>query len=603
MAILEIICLKILEMSIVASIIGVITLGVQKLFRKKIPPHYLKWIWIVFLMMLVNPIRMESKFSIYNLSQFSIQEIRGEEKEQEERILLTSQLAFGHNGSITNEKESEISKKLEESEMLENSENLEENALFEIEEVFDMHPLQNPISFLAIKQKELAKLGVIVYGIGLLITFIWKCFLNLKIITMPQEEFENERLKKILEKAKQKLQIKQSILLMKQNQIRTPAIYGGLKKKIFLQEDILNLTDAEIEIIFLHELAHLKNGDLSMNVLLQGLQIIYWFQPVIHFLLKKIKKDMELSNDAFVIKVLEVEKEKVKLYLKTLVKVSTSFEMQNGNVLAMASDSKELEERIRMIKEKNKFMKSPVALLGIMTVLILGITVCFATNQISEEYEEKQETLLKNPEMGQEELPNAQEEKQEILLENQEKNPEMLAIMEEEKNVVKQEESQKEIEITDNYEMQDEKEEEIKLEVGRKPSNIVNPLEGEKVISATYSENINPFTEEKIAHNGIDFVAFSNEKVMAIADGIVETTGYESKLGNQIRIKHEIDGEIYYSIYGCLSEIEVEPGDVVEAGDEIGKVGSTGMSTGPHLHLELTDEVGNSFHPAEWLDI
>jgi len=81
-------------------------------------------------------------------------------------------------------------------------------------------------------------------------------------------------------------------------------------------------------------------------------------------------------------------------------------------------------------------------------------------------------------------------------------------------------------------------------------------------------------------HNGIDIAADSGTPVTSVSGGIAYT-GYDNERGNYISVK---DG-VYEYVYYHLSLVEVVSGQTVEAGQEIGKVGSTGLSTGPHLHF------------------
>lgn len=101
------------------------------------------------------------------------------------------------------------------------------------------------------------------------------------------------------------------------------------------------------------------------------------------------------------------------------------------------------------------------------------------------------------------------------------------------------------------------------------------PVEG--VISQNFSGR----------HRGLDIAADFGVDVLAADNGVVAKAGW-SDLGYGLRviIDHNID---YITLYGHLSEILVEEGQVVEKGQLIGRIGSTGNSTGPHLHLELRD--------------
>ena len=88
------------------------------------------------------------------------------------------------------------------------------------------------------------------------------------------------------------------------------------------------------------------------------------------------------------------------------------------------------------------------------------------------------------------------------------------------------------------------------------------------------------------AHQGVDLPLRTGTPVYAAFDGRVRASVYNSGYGNLVIIRHENGLETYY---GHLSKREVEVGDWVHAGDEIGLGGSTGRSTGPHLHFVLCD--------------
>jgi len=347
---------------------------------------------------------------------------------------------------------------------------------------------------------------------------------HLKMRYCAWEEFQDERLNGILEKAKNKLFISRKIQLINQQEISTPGIYGRRKPKILLDRNILTLTDEEIELIFLHELLHLKKEDIALNQFLLLLKSFYWFHPILNCAFCRIKKDIELANDENVLE--RIKSSQIPIYCKTLLKVSQFSNQPAEIVLGMSSHFKELEERIKMIKEKDKFFKNKTIIVTTILVLVLGITVCFATNRMNIEDDLTKEGLT-------------------------EENLEKERILE---NTLK----------------------------------IVNPLT-ELNVTLMYGKRIHPITKQEIIHDGIDFKAENGEKVMTITDGIVENTGYNSTNGNFIEVKHENPKtkEIFYSYYAHLSEIEVEIGDVLEAGMEIGKAGSTGMATGPHLHLKI----------------
>ncbi|MBO9579225.1 MAG: M23 family metallopeptidase, partial [Microbacteriaceae bacterium] len=106
-------------------------------------------------------------------------------------------------------------------------------------------------------------------------------------------------------------------------------------------------------------------------------------------------------------------------------------------------------------------------------------------------------------------------------------------------------------------------------------------------------------------HSGVDFLPGEGTPAGAIMDGIVTWVGWDdSGYGYHVRIQHEFGGQKLVSIYGHLQDgsSTLYPGQMVAAGDIVGLVGNTGISTGPHLHLGLEIE-GELVDPYAWLTV
>jgi len=115
-------------------------------------------------------------------------------------------------------------------------------------------------------------------------------------------------------------------------------------------------------------------------------------------------------------------------------------------------------------------------------------------------------------------------------------------------------------------------------------NGMVNPVSG--VLTSTFGPRRHPILKKVRLHKGVDWKAPIGTPVMAAFDGTVEFAGDGKGYGNVIRISH---GPAKATAYAHLSRFEdgVKPGLAVSAGDIIGYVGTTGLSTGPHLHFEL----------------
>ena len=98
-------------------------------------------------------------------------------------------------------------------------------------------------------------------------------------------------------------------------------------------------------------------------------------------------------------------------------------------------------------------------------------------------------------------------------------------------------------------------------------------------------------------HPGVDIAAAYGTPIHAAAAGIVEMAGWNGGYGQYVKLKH---GDGYETAYGHMSAIAATAGQQVQKGDVIGFVGSTGASTGPHVHFEvLTD--GEQTNPLQYV--
>jgi murein DD-endopeptidase MepM/ murein hydrolase activator NlpD len=109
---------------------------------------------------------------------------------------------------------------------------------------------------------------------------------------------------------------------------------------------------------------------------------------------------------------------------------------------------------------------------------------------------------------------------------------------------------------------------------------VIWPVTGR--ISSNFGYRSNPFTGIRQFHNGLDIVAPVNTPVRASMDGRVAETGYSSIFGNFVIMTH---AGSYQTLYAHLIRIDVKVGQVLRQGSSVGLLGSTGDSTGPHLHF------------------
>jgi Rod binding domain-containing protein len=124
------------------------------------------------------------------------------------------------------------------------------------------------------------------------------------------------------------------------------------------------------------------------------------------------------------------------------------------------------------------------------------------------------------------------------------------------------------------------------------PAGFKMPVEGD--VSSSFGPRLHPIKQVEAQHNGLDLAAEKGAPVKATKGGEVIFAGSKEGYGNLVEIRH-IGG--YTSRYAHLDQVSVRPGQNVRTGDAIGAVGSSGMSTGPHLHFEIRDPSGQPTNP------
>ncbi|BBF92760.1 membrane protein [Blastochloris tepida] len=123
------------------------------------------------------------------------------------------------------------------------------------------------------------------------------------------------------------------------------------------------------------------------------------------------------------------------------------------------------------------------------------------------------------------------------------------------------------------------------------------PIGPEAEVTSGFGIRLDPFLRRPAQHGGIDFRADTGTPVRATAAGQVKEAGWQGGYGNMVEIDH---GNGLSTVFGHLSAIEVVEGQTVRSGQIVGRVGSTGRSTGPHLHYE-TRIAGEAVDPQRFL--
>ncbi|WP_216830341.1 murein hydrolase activator EnvC family protein [Alkalihalobacterium elongatum] len=134
---------------------------------------------------------------------------------------------------------------------------------------------------------------------------------------------------------------------------------------------------------------------------------------------------------------------------------------------------------------------------------------------------------------------------------------------------------------------------------------LMRPASGR--FSSPYGWRTHPITGSRTKHHGLDIANSTGTPIYAAEAGTVIAARYMNGYGNTVMISHNVNGEVLTTLYAHMNSISVSNGQRVSRGQEIGKMGSTGASTGPHLHFEVhrgswNGAKSNSVNPMNYIN-
>lgn len=135
------------------------------------------------------------------------------------------------------------------------------------------------------------------------------------------------------------------------------------------------------------------------------------------------------------------------------------------------------------------------------------------------------------------------------------------------------------------------------VDYGNEKGHYLWPTPGYKTITSPYGYRIHPVYGYKKFHSGVDIGAANKSKIISPGSGVVILASYYGGYGNTVIV--DMGGGVTM-LFGHCSSLKVSKGDIVSAGEIIAYVGSTGVSTGPHLHFEVRVN-GSTVNPMDWV--
>ncbi len=307
--------------TIFGSVVGIIIYFLKLAVLKKLPAKWQCWLWVIMIIKLIFPKGPKSGISIFN------------------KIKLTG--------------------------------NVSEYGLIQVVQKPVLSTNTLPDSFDVIPY---------IWFVGFVIAMLWitVSFLVLQYRIRPTSSV-TEGTAEILERCKSMMSIGKKIEIVVQSHISTTALCGVICPKILITEDFQKEDAQHIEYTFVHELSHYKRGDIAINYLLLFLRCVHWFNPIVWFLFKEIKRDTELAADEMTM--LCINLREAKNYGMVIINTLSTASGKSPVLLGMANNKYDIKKRIKAIAKfkKPNFLQQ---LSGVFAVILIGL-VCLTSAVIA----------------------------------------------------------------------------------------------------------------------------------------------------------------------------------------------------------------------------
>ncbi len=352
----------------------------------------------------------------------------------------------------------------------------------------------------------------------------------------------------VLSASKQEIGISRKITLLENKFLGTPILMGLFKPQIVLPK--VEIEAFELEYVFSHECIHLKRGHLWIKALLILVGIIHWFNPLCLLLKRDVNRLCELSCDEELVE--KIHYNERKKYAQTIISMLDKRIGMSGIVYsALNENTQNLKERLSKILEYRK-PKKGMRFFSVFVALIIALLSVPVSSAVA----------YRSPEPVMDGRIQSSGDLSDALFDLEKLHPDG--------------ESAQAGFFMPTSPLKETEE-----------MNFQWPLPRSNYVTSPFGTQHHPVTNEERFHSGVDVAAEKGADIVAAGSGEVIFSEWHDDYGYTIRIKHN---DVYSTAYAHCSKLLVKAGDLVKAGQKIAEVGSTGKSTGPHLHFEITKD-------------
>lgn len=394
---------------------------------------------------------------------------------------------------------------------------------------------------------------------------------------------------------------------IEKKEVTTPFVAGLLHPTIYLPK---GLDEMQKQMVLEHENVHIKRLDYLVKPVVFLVCCVHWFNPLVWVFFFLMERDMETSCDETVMQKIGYDRRKE--YANTLLGLSQSKEGSTGCPIAFGENH--VKSRIKRVIKMKKVgigvsIAAAAALLVVAALLLVnrstgrtpGRKAALAgedhlylpaenaaesgsTDQDEMQLPDNADTEIMETPWEEVKPFNLPDIKEYIYLPNEDSSEDVDSVyipaseMGNQETIMNYDPAR----VRDQFEILNLPQ----IDESFQDTEILfaYPVEGAR-ISDEFGSRVRPINGDVIFHLGVDFAADKGTPIAAAADGIVVKTGFDFDCGNYLILLHENGSATYY--FHC-QDILTEEGEKVKSGEKIAAVGSTGKSTGPHLHFGVS---------------
>lgn len=350
----------------------------------------------------------------------------------------------------------------------------------------------------------------------------------------------------MLNLCKAEMGIKRNIRLVSNAAVGTPMLTGLFRPTIIIPD--AEIEQEELWFIFKHELVHFMRGDLWIKAAALIANVLHWFNPISSLLVRRINCLCELSCDEAVVKDMDFPARK--RYAETILcTLNRNITMPYVVYSAMYENKQGIKRRLTHMLKFKKKKKSQVLFSVAIAIILCANGIVASAARFSPANSLDVDTAST--------------------------------------------ESKKAVIVADNIgEQYDPERKDIE-------GSMVWPTPDRVIITSYYGMKVHPILKKQKMHTGIDIAGTTGDSIVAANKGTVIVAEWQSDNGNTIVTDH---GGGITTFYSHCSRLLVKAGDEVAAGQVIAEIGSTGLSTGPHLHFEVRKD-GKAQNPLDYVSL